>query len=137
MSLFNKLFGQRPTKIDLIRTLLKSRLRSDSMAQLAEVSPDIVDAQPDAAIIGTPEGTIATIVETYTTMRRQGVPDAQILEFIEEHRSMIGADTMPSPLTLRSYIRYRVSFEYSASAPVSDDSIDYSIQEARKFFESV
>ncbi len=69
-------------------------------------------------------------------MKRQGVPEEEILLLIEEHRSMIGADTVVFPLTLRSYVRYRVSFEHSAGAPVSDDSLDHSIQEALKFFES-
>ncbi len=33
MSIFDKLFERRPTKFDLIRNLLKARLRSDPMAQ--------------------------------------------------------------------------------------------------------
>lgn len=107
------------------------------MIQLAGVHPDIVDSQPDEIITGTPEGTITTIVETYTELSRHGIPDAQIFQAIEEHRSHFFAQaTMPSPLTLRSYIRYRVSFEHTESAPVSDESLDYSIQEARKFFEN-
>ena len=136
MSTFDKLFGRRPTKFDLIRKLLKARLRSDPMAQLAGINPDAVDSQPDAVILGTPEGTITTIVETYIAMKRQGVPEEEILLRIEEHRSEIGAGTVVFPLPLRSYIRYRVSLEHSASAPVSDDSLDHSIQEALKFFES-
>ncbi len=136
MSIFDNLFGRRATKFDLIRKLLKARLRSDPMAQLAGVNPDEVDSQPDAVVLGTPEGTITTIVETYITMKRQGVSEDQILLLIEEHRSEIGADTVVFPLPLRDYIRYRVSLEHSGSAPVSDDSLDHSIQEALKFFES-
>ena len=136
MTIFDKLFGRRPTKFDLIRNLLKARLCSDPMAQLAGVNPNAVDSEPDTVVLVTPEGTITTIVEIYIAMKRQGVPEEQILLLIEEHRSVIGAGTVVWPLTLRSYIRYRVPLEHSPSAPVSDDSLDHSIQEALKFFES-
>ena len=135
MSIFGNLFRKRPSKMDLVRRMLKARLRADPIAALLGAGPEVVDATNDVELMGTPEATIATIVETHATMKRQGVPEAQILELIENHRSMIGSDRMPSPLTLRSYIRYRVSLEHSASAPVSDASLDSSIQETRVFFE--
>ncbi len=126
----------RPTRMQLIRNLLRDRVRSDPMAGLIGVTPDQVDDQPDELIRGTPEATIVAIIETYTTLRRHGVSESEIFVRIEKHRSVIGVGTMPSPLTLRSYIRYRVSLEYAHTAPVSDASLDSSIRGARDYFEN-
>lgn len=122
-------------EIDLIRNLLKERLRADQMAQLAGVTPDLVDQQSDEDILGTPEATIVMIVESYNSLKQLGIPEADILARIEKHRSMIGKGTLPAPLTLRSYIKYRVSLEYAHTAPVSDTSLDASLQEAVLFFQ--
>ena len=137
MAVFDRLFSRQPSKTDLIRSLLKARLRDDPMANMAGVTPDLVDQQSDQDVLGTPEATIVTIVESYIQLSRLGFPESEILRRIEKHRSMIGSATMPSPLTLRSYIRYRVSLEYAHSAPVGDASIDHSIQKARDYFERV
>jgi len=126
----------RPSKMQLIRKLLKARLSSDPTATLAGVTPDLVDEQSDQDVLGTPEATAVTIVESYIQMRRLGLLESQILARIENHRSMIGAGAMPSALTLRAYIRYRVSLEYANRAPVSDASLDYSIREALDHFET-
>jgi hypothetical protein len=131
----DRVSSRQPSKTDLIRSLLKARLRDDPMAKMAGVSPDTVDQQSDEDVLGAPEASIVTIVESYIQLSRLGFPEPEILRRIEKHRSMIGADTIPSPLTLRSYIRYRVSLEYAHSAPVSDASIDYSIRTAREYFE--
>jgi len=57
MSSSKESFGGTKTKMDLIRTLLKARLRADQMAQLAGVTPDLVDQQSDEDVLGTPEAT--------------------------------------------------------------------------------
>src|ERR1700730_5566690 len=115
----DRVFSRQPSKTNIIRSLLKARLRDDPMAKMAGVSPDMVDQQLDEDVLGAPEASIVTIVESYIQLSRLGFPEPEILSRIEKQRSMIGADTMPSPLTLRSYIRYRVSLEYAHSAPVS------------------
>lgn len=107
------------------------------MAELAGVTPELVDQQSDQDVLGTPEATIVTIVESCIQLRRLGLPESEVLARIEKHRSMIGSDIMPSPLTLRSYIRYRVSLEYAHAAPVSDASLDSSIRAAQDYFGSV
>ncbi len=128
------MFSRPPSKIDLIRGLLKARLESDTMAKMAGVTPDLVDQQSNEDVLGAPEASILTIVESYVQLSRLGFPESEILRRIEKHRSMIGADIMPSPLTLRSYIRYRVSLEYAHTATVSDASLDSSIRAAREYF---
>ena len=60
---------RRPPKTELIRSLLKARLSSDPMATLAGVTPDLVDEQAEQDVLGTPEGTIVTIVETYIQLQ--------------------------------------------------------------------
>ena len=57
MSSSKESFGGTKTKMDLIQTLLKARLRADQMAQLAGVTPDLVDQQSDEDVLGTPEAT--------------------------------------------------------------------------------
>ena len=61
----------------------------------------------DEDVLGTPEASIVTIVESYVQLSRLGFPEREILRRIEKHRSMIGADTMPSPLTPEAVDRYR------------------------------
>ncbi len=131
----DRVFSRQQSKTDLIRSLVKARLRDDPMAKIAGVSPDTVDQQSDEDVLGAPEASIVTIVESYIQLSRLGFPEPEILRRIEKHRSMIGSDAIPSPLTLRSYIRYRVSLEYAQSAPVTDASVDYSILAAREYFE--
>ena len=136
MGLFDRLFARKSSKIGLIRNLLKARLQNDAMARTTGVTPALVDQQSDEDMLGTPEATIVTIVESYIQLRQLGFPDSEILTRIENHRSMIGSGTVPSPLTLRNYIRYRVSLEYAHTAPVSDASLDSSIRAARDYFGS-
>ena len=130
----DRVFSRQQSKTDLIRSLLKARLRDDPVAKIAGVSPETVDQQSDEDVLGAPEATIVTIVESYIQLSRLGFPEPEILRRIEKHRSMIGSDTMPSPLTLRNYIRYRVSLEYAHTAPVSDASLDSSISAALEYF---
>lgn len=106
------------------------------MARRAGVTPDMVDQKSDEDVLGTPEASIVTIVESYIQLDQLGFPESESLTRIENHRSVIGADIMPTPLTLCSYIKYRVSLEYANSAPISDASLEHSIRVAREYFGS-
>ena len=44
------------------------------------------------------------------------------------------AGIMPSPLTLSTYIKYRLSLEHSHGIPISDEFVDEAIEEAKGFF---
>lgn len=80
--------------------------------------------------MGLTEARIVTIVETYWQLGNQGLSDKEIFEAIENHRAIMGAGTIPSPLTLSTYIKYRVGLEHSGIAPISETFIDEAIKEA-------
>ena len=77
-------------------------------------------------LIGTPEGTVVTILESITKARGQGRPISQTLEMIEDHRKSTGHDfwqyhqiidmsNKPSEQaadSLPMYVRYRVNLEH-------------------------
>ena len=136
MSLFGKLFGRKRTKIGLIRDLAKYRICNDNTLRQSGLTADVIDSEPDLSILGLPEATLVTIVETYIGLKKQGVPDTEIFSLIEAHRALlIESDALPSRPTLRSYISYRLSLEHNHGFPFTDIFLDYSIQEAEKYFE--
>jgi len=121
-------------KIKLIKNLAKKRFLNDPIAQVLSVV-EYIDSLPDTQLMGLPEATIVTIVETYWQSRNQGLSDKEIFEAIENHRAIIGAGTIPSPLTLSTYIKYRVGLEHSGGAPISEIFIDEAIKEATAYYE--
>jgi hypothetical protein len=61
--------------------------------------------------------------------------DQEIFEAIEAHRSMFDdKGIMPSPLTLSSYIKYRLEVEHSHGVPISSEFIDEAIDIASGVF---
>lgn len=129
------MFFRRRNKADLIRQLAKARVKGDSAAKLFGVTPESIDQLPLVELMGLPEATVVTIAETYSQMKSQGLPDTEILNLIEAHRSMIGSGSVPNPLTLPSYVEYRIKLEYRDVAPISERHIEQSLTEALRFFE--
>lgn len=118
-------------KIELIKNLAKMRVQNDPIASML----GNIDSLSETMLMGLPEATIVTIVETYWQLRNQELSDKEILEAIENHRASFGdAGTLPSQLTLSNYIKYRVRLEHSHGAPISDNFIDEAIQEATETF---
>jgi len=112
----NAQFGKDPhNKNDLIRSLAKQRIRADPMAAAMGVNENTVDSLGIMQLTGLPESTIATIVETYATLKKQGTQDGEIFARIEAHRATIGAGQLPQPLTLENYVAYRIAIELSWS----------------------
>ena len=78
-------------------------------------------------LIGTPEGTLVTIIENVIKLQRQGMLISQILQTIENHRRTIGQDLNEFREILDStkgsieqaseavpkYCFYRINFEHS------------------------
>jgi hypothetical protein len=128
MRFLNSLFrGGRSTKNDLIRTLAKRRVRQDPTASAMGFDESMVDSLGMVQLAGIPESTIATIVETYATLKKGGVSDVEIFAGIEAHRSSIGGGEMPKPLNLGTYIQYRLELEHSHGAPISEESVIESV----------
>ena len=129
---FSTPFSVNSDKIELIKNLVKKRVQNDPIASTL----GDIDSLSETMLMGLPEATIMTIVETYCMMKRQGnLPDEEIFEAIEAHRSMLGdTGTIPSPLTLSSYIKYRLGLEHSHGAPLRSKFVDKAIEEAKRFF---
>jgi len=136
MGILSKLFGGSSTnKNKLIKNLVKERIGSDPMAASIGFNKSMVDSLTDFQLAGLPEATIVTIIETWDILSKKGVPEEEILERIEAHRSNFGdSGNMPSPLTLSNYIKYRLELEHGHSAPIREDFIDYAVGIAKRAF---
>ena len=133
MGFIKRLFGSGKSKSDLIRDLAKHRISSSPLAISSGFTPEMVDSLSGMQIASLPEAGIVANVETYSTLKRAGTSDNEIFQRIEAHRSRMVSGSMPAGCDLRSYIKYRVHLENATGAPVSDESIDFAIDEALKF----
>lgn len=136
MGWLGKLLGGSQTKEDLIRGLAKQRLAGDAAAAAFGATPAAIDALPLEMLMGLPEATIVTIVESWSQGRSQKISEDHIFHLIEAHRSMAAEGEMPASPTLDSYVKYRVSLEHADGAPLSAAHIEHCIREAREFFGS-
>jgi hypothetical protein len=134
MGWLSNLFGVGRTKEGLIRALAKKRVASDPSAEVFGVTPAAIEALPLEMLMGLPEATIVMIVEAWSQGKAQSIPEDQVFELIEAHRSMAAEGEMPPSPTLESYITYRVSLEHSDGIPISEAHVRHCIREAREFF---
>lgn len=134
MGLLKKLFGGGSSKEDLIRNLAKKRVREDPMASQMGFDEGMVNSLGTMQLLGLPEAAIVTIIETYALSLKSGAPEEAILNHIENHRSQIGSGTLPSPLNLESYIKYRIEIEHSHGAPISKEFISEAIAVSRAHY---
>jgi hypothetical protein len=95
----------------------------------------MVDSMSEFQLASLPEGTIVTIVETWAKLRKFGAEDVEIFRRIEDHRSTaFPRGQLPSPLSLKTYIRYRLEIEHSHGAPLDDSFVEAAIEAARKAY---
>ena len=126
-------------KIELIRNLVKRRVQSDPATSMSwDVASIVGDIESfsEIELMGLPEATIVTIIETYWQYRTQRRSDKEIFEAIENFRSRFDDDTgtLPSQLNLSNYIKYRLRLEHYSSPTISDNFIDDAIKEATRAF---
>jgi len=133
MSFLKKLFGRKlDSKIELIQKLVRRRAENDPFAKHLVKE---VDGLSEFELMGLPEGTIVTIVESYELMtKRQGLSSDEALELIESHRAMAASGEIPTPLTLTNYIRYRLELDHPDGVPPADVEVEEAIHEAKNFF---
>ncbi len=135
MGFLKKLFGGgRLDKEDLIQGLVKKRIREDPLAESLGYDESMVDSLGTMELMGIPEAAIVTIVETYALSLKSGAPEEAILNHIENHRSQIGSGTLPNPLNLESYIKYRIEIEHGHGAPISEKFISDAIATSREYY---
>jgi hypothetical protein len=139
----SKIFAPKRTKFDLIRDLIKDRLREDPTAAAMGATPEMVDQQPDEVLIGTPEATIVTIIEAYHALQNSGASLAETFIAIERHRNQLIPGEMPISALSKSgtgmrclhiYINYRVQLEHRDGPELSVKNIIHALFEATKFY---
>jgi hypothetical protein len=114
-------FGFPPSeKLLLIRKLIEERMKGSLFARWFGDNLNHLD---DVALMGSPEATIVTIVETYHLLREQGVSAASALSAIEEHRSIMSPRASQIGSDLEAHVRKRVRLEHRSGKQLSDRDI--------------
>lgn len=134
MRFFPTIFSPKKTKFDLIRELIKERFLEDPLATSMGSTLEIIDQQPNEILIGTPEGTVVTIIESYLALRDAGTPLAETILTIEQYRNKVITGEMPLSASLNTYIKYRVKLEHGDGPPISWSSIGRTMIRTMKFF---
>ncbi len=133
MGFLKNLFGGgKPSKNDMIKNLAKERIRTDPLAESMGFSESMIDSLGTTELMGIPEAAIVTIIETYALSLKSGAPEEAILNHIENHRSQLGTGSMPVPLNLETYIKYRIEIEHDHGAPISEQFISKAISFTRE-----
>jgi hypothetical protein len=131
-------------KLRLMRRLLRERMQRNPVA-VAAIQAEGLDLYnlPAATVIGCPDALVVTIVMNYIDGKRDGLEDEQLLRSIHSRFSstFVAAHTpfpfgpLPSPLTLRTLVRYYIDSQHGHAAPISDEVMDYEIQQAFKWYD--
>lgn len=97
---------------------------------------DKLNQMSEFTVMGLPEATLVTIVETYTELRRRAWTDEAIFTAIERHRStFVSEGRLPIPLTLQDYVLYRLGLEHGHAEPrLSDQFVADAIRRSLAYF---
>lgn len=106
-------------KLMLVRFLVKERTKGSIFGRWF-VDADRLDA---ATLMGCPEATVVTIVESYYVRREQGASAASSLSAIEDFRSGTVRGTQRAGSDLETFVRYRVRLEQQSGKRLSDADI--------------
>ncbi len=135
MGLFSKIFGGgKFSREALIKRLAKERVKNDPLAVTMGFNESMIDSLGTMELMGIPEAAIVTIIETYALSLKSGAPEEAVLHHIENHRSQIGSGSMPEPLNLVNYIKYRLEIEHGHGAPISEHFIAHAIKSTRQHY---
>ncbi len=129
MGIFSKLMGMSDQKVNLIRTLLRQRIALDPTAKAMGQTPALADEMPMMMLMGLPEATIVTCVESWAQLRQQRVADAEIAKRIASLRG--GA---PGANTVEDVIRDRVQAEHGQSGFLPSEHVEACIREAKRAY---
>lgn len=111
---------ERLPKLELIKKLARARVQE--IPWLGSFGS--IDNLTELELLGLPEATVVCIVETFAVLKTHGKRDEEALLAIEEHRASFGDfGPLPRPLTLESYVKYRVQLEHSHGLGLTDDSL--------------
>ena len=126
MGLFSKLMGVSGQKESLVRRLLRQRVSQDPSAAAYGQGPEFADKMPTLMLMGTPEATIVTCVETWAKLKQSGQGEAAIASRIASFR---GGSSQGG--SVEAVIRSRVQAEHGHSGFLPAEHVDWCIREAK------
>jgi hypothetical protein len=109
-------------KVHFVRKLVEERLKGSLFGGF--FSQNVANMTVEEAM-GSPEGTIVTIVEIYHDLCASGALPVQALSALENDRSKMVPGQVPRAhmLGLEGYVKYRVRLEHSRGRQMSDSEI--------------
>ncbi len=132
MGLLSSIFSTGE-KVALARDWAKERSRRDLGPVAAEFLP-LIDKLSALQVMGLPEYSIITIVETFADLTRKKVPPGEILARIEAHRSSFsGGVRLPERAELEVYVFDRMSLEHP-TAELDREWTDLLVSRCRERF---
>jgi hypothetical protein len=117
--------------IGLTRKLARERVKCNPFLRML----GNIDELSDIQLMGLPEATIITIIQTYYVLRTGGLSEDEALYAIESHRAIIGGGGGKKKfLGLKNFIEYRLTLEHSHGIGLESDYIEKVMIEATKIF---
>lgn len=121
-------FYSTDTNKSLINELVQLRIRSHPGDVPMGFTQALIDRLSLQQLSGIPENIITVLVKTWMKLQETGMDDEEILLGIEKQRSRhLGSGTLPVPLNLASYIKYRLELEHKCMHPLTESYIDDAI----------
>lgn len=126
LSELGKLVGGSGDKESLIRRLLKRRIAQDPNAHALGQTPAVADDLGTQQLMGLPEATIVTCVETWAVLSREGLSQDEIARRIAQHRG-----TRYPGDGVEALIRICVDAEHGNALYLPSAHVEWCIREAR------
>lgn len=143
--MFDFIFGGKQ-KIELIRELLEQRMRGMGYDDMQ--SKIHIKKMGNFELIGTPEGTLVSIIELIIKMQKSGMLIWQIIDKLENHRHKTGHDPVDfnhimsvaksaetAGDAVPMYCQYRLMLEYP-NQHISEEDFTNAMMQATTFLMS-
>lgn len=136
MGIVEKLFGSPQSKrLRLIRELVRFRIRTDPVAPVTGIDPNMIDTLSDGEIMMLPEASIAVIVESYIALVRKGADGESAIQAIDDHRSTsFQGKRSEGAQNLYDYVIDRIRVEHESGPPLDEGFIDTATLTCSKAF---
>jgi AcrR family transcriptional regulator len=128
-------------RVALIRELLRKRLEDDPIARMmAFATNNNAEELPNEVLLGLPEATIVDSIENYLTMKRQGMPDADIFKYLHEAYKVFleqegsSLEACPFALDLRGYLSFIVEAQHGHGGRLPAGFLEYAIKRVVTYY---
>ena len=132
----------KPAKRPELSSFIKILLLERAGAEFDDYSRDLYQAvigirkMSELELMGTPEATAVTIVQTFDLAKRDGTDDPIILKKIEAHRGDTTSD-FDAKMSLQAYLEYRINLEHEKQGQDFSNFISTWISISREYFKGV